>query len=539
MRSCMYICAWVAFIGVSIPGRTLAAQTACDSTFETRETELSGIGSDYLRLSELFAASEITPRMARRLSNSMMRGCSVGPWAQDGSYLVKLRSSFNVFPLASFTSFNSAYPEDRNNGALWSGRGLSTSIEAGIQARLGPLSMAFLPVVSVQRNRAYATLPPRVAGQSIYSSGLYSGLDMPQRFGGTSYSSFDMGQSYVRLDAWRLGFGASNENLWWGPGISNAILFTNTAPGFPHIFLATRKPLNVGIGKLTGDAIWGRLSESEYFDTIPANNHRLIVGALLTLEPGWVPGLFIGIGRTFVMPWDSVDAHNLFPLGQPFWKKNVVSPNNPKGSNDDQRVSLLGRYVLPASGFELYGEWAREDHSWDAADFLGEPEHSSGHLIGFQKLFIPKQTRWVRTYAEFSNLQQLRQNRPAIRPTPVFYVHPPQGHTQLGQLLGASIGPGGESQLFGIDLFTQRGMVGGYLERVRRDEFSGIGVQAWSTTWPPRHDVAVTAGFRFTGKVRGIRLDADLARSRRYNRNFIRTESNTRVLLRMTWAAIR
>ncbi|HJP59152.1 MAG TPA: capsule assembly Wzi family protein, partial [Gemmatimonadaceae bacterium] len=292
-------------------------------------------------------------------------------------------------PFGLSAAFNSAYPEDRNNGALWSGRGTAAAVEGGVLIKAGRLSLGAIPTLAYQQNRAYEMLPPAVARNSIYSSGLYVGLDLPQRFGARASSKIDLGQSFARIDIWRLGLGASHENIWWGPGISNAILFTNTAPGFPHLFLNIRKPLNVGIGKLTGEAIWGRLSESAYFDTVEANDHRLIVGALVALEPGWVPGLFLGIGRSFVMPWDSVDARNLFPFGQPFWKKNVVSPDNPRGSNDDQRVSLMARYVLPASGFEVYGEWAREDHSWDAADFIQEPEHSSGHVFGFQKLFVP------------------------------------------------------------------------------------------------------------------------------------------------------
>jgi hypothetical protein len=401
------------------------------------------------------------------------------------------------------------------------------------------MTAALLPILTYQQNRQYTTLPPAVAAQSIYSSGLYSGIDLPQRFGPDPYSKIYPGNSYVRVDIGRFGFGISNENVWWGPGISNAILFTNTSPGFSHAFFNIGKPLNVGIGKLTGELLWGRLSESPYFDTVTSNDHRLITGALLALEPGWTPGLSLGVGRTFVMPWDSVDARNLFPFGQTFWKRNIVSPSNRNGSNDDQRVSLMARYVLPASGFELYGEWAREDASWDATDFIQEPEHSSGHIIGFQKLFVPRVTRWVRVYSELTNLQQLRQNRPAVRTTPSFYVHPPQGHTQLGQLLGASIGPGGESQLFGIDVLGSRGLIGAFVERVRRDEFSALAIQAWSTTWPPRHDVALTSGLRLSREVGPVRVDAQLTRSRRYNRNFVRDETNNGGQLHLTWASFR
>lgn len=466
----------------------------------------------------------------------MIQGCRIGPWAAGVGYLVNVNSVVNLAPVALNGILNSAYPEDRNNGALWAGRGLGSAIEGGVIVRLGLLTVGALPIVTREQNRSYELLPPLVAGRSPYSNGLYGGVDVPQRFGPGAYSTFNAGQSFIRLDAWSLGAGFSNENVWWGPGISNAILFTNTAPGFPHAFLNVRKPINIGIGTLTGEAVWGKLSESKYFDTIPANNHRMIVGGLITLEPRWVRGLYLGLGRTFVMPWDSINGRNLFPFDQTFWKKNLASPVNPTGSsNDDQRVSIMARYVLPESHFEVYGEWAREDHAWDNSDFIQEPEHSSGHVFGAQKLFLPSERRWVRAYAEASNLQLLRQSRSGIRSTPSFYTHRPQGHTQLGQLLGASIGPGGESQLFGVDVLGRTSLFGAYIERVRRDEFSVRGIAAWSTTWPPRHDVAMTAGLKMSKAVAAMRIDAELARSKRYNRNFIRDESNSRLQLRISW----
>jgi hypothetical protein len=518
---------------------SVRAQIACDSSGVVRRTELSGPGEDYARLVELTVGAHISPRISRRLSSSEAAACQIGPWDSGVPYTKRLESVVTVVPLSFLSSYNSAYPEDRNNGALWSGRGMSAALGGGIVFIGGPLSVGFVPVVTYQQNRSYQLLPPFIGTRSVYSSGLYAGLDAPQRFGSQPYSSFDLGQSYVRLTFGKFAMGFSKENVWWGPGVSNAILFTNTAPGFPHLFLNLTEPTSIGIGKLGVEALWGRLSESKYFDTNPANDHRMIVGAVLTLEPKWTPGLFLGFGRTFLMPWDSISGRNLFPLGRGFVSKGQVTPSNPSGNtNDDQRLSLMGRYVLPESGFELYGEWAREDAAWDWSDFFQEPEHSSGHVIGAQKLFTPSATRWIRLYSELTNLQELRQDRPAIRPAASFYVHGPQGHTQLGQLLGASIGPGSESQFIGIDVFTAGGLVGGYFERVRRDEFSALGIPAWSTTWPPRHDVELTAGVRFTRQVGQLRVDTDIARSKRFNRNFIRTESNTRLQLSLVWVGL-
>jgi hypothetical protein len=530
--ACLLISAAASLLAAAVA----RAQNPCDSSTVVRETELVGVGSDYTRLIELRPDGHVTPRLGRRLSNSMTSACKSGPWQERTAYQV-MNSGLTFAPLAAYATINSAYPEDRNNGSLWSGRGAATAIEGGVVLRLGAFSMAVLPILTFQQNGDYEMLPPAgAAGKSVYANGLYGSVDAPQRFGPEGYSTAGWGQSYARLDVWKLGVGFSNENMWWGPGISNAILFTNTAPGFPHVFLNARKPINVGIGTLTGEMVWGKLSESEYFDTIPANNHRMIVGGLITLQPRWVRGLYLGLGRTFVMPWDSISGRNLFPFSQTFWKKNLATPGNPTGSSsDDQRVSLMARYVFPESHFELYGEWAREDHAWNTSDFIQEPEHASGHVIGAQKVFMPSVRRWVRSYAEATNLQILRQSRTGIRSTGSFYTHRPQGHTQLGQLLGASIGPGGESQLFGVDVIGRTGAFGGYLERVRRDEFSPRGIAAWSTVWPPRHDVAVTGGLRLTRFVGELRADAELSRSKRYNRSFVRNESNSRVQLRLSW----
>ncbi|HXG72268.1 MAG TPA: capsule assembly Wzi family protein [Gemmatimonadaceae bacterium] len=465
----------------------------------------------------------------------MLDGCTLGVWKSSVGYVRTLKRGFNVMPLSSLTTYNSAFPDDRNNGALWSGRGVATSLEGGAIIHRGRVTVALLPILTYQANQAYETLPG-FGAYPDFGNGLYPGLDEPQRFGSGTYANFDPGQSFVRLDAGKLGIGVSNENVWWGPGFTNAILFTNTAPGFPHVFLNIQRPINVGIGKLTGEAVWGRLSESKYFDADSRNDHRLVVGGLLTLEPKGVSGLFLGFGRTFVVSWDSASARSLFPFSQAFLKKNLATASNPSGNNeDDQRLSFMGRYVLPESGFEVYSEWAREDASYDLSDLIQEPEHASGRLLGLQKLFKPRDTRWVRAYVEATNLQILRQDRVGIRPAAIFYLHSPQGHTQRGQLLGASIGPGSESQLIGVDVLGTTGLLGFYFERVRQDEFSLRGIQAWSTAFPPRHDVSLSFGSRFTKNAKAVRVDADFALFRRRNRNFIRDESGARGTLRMTW----
>src|ERR1035437_205388 len=49
----------------------------------------------------------------------------------------------------------------------------------------------------------------------------------------------DAGQSTAMVALRNVGFGVSNENQWWGPGIRNALILSNNAPGFPHAFIRT------------------------------------------------------------------------------------------------------------------------------------------------------------------------------------------------------------------------------------------------------------------------------------------------------------
>jgi len=132
----------------------LSAQNTCDSTGTARETELVGTGADYARLTELDSSGRITPRMARRLSNSMLDGCTSGPWKSSVGYVQRLAGGLNVIPLSSFVTYNSKYPEDRNNGALWSGRGTAGSLEGGVILRAGRLSAALLPMITYQSNQS-------------------------------------------------------------------------------------------------------------------------------------------------------------------------------------------------------------------------------------------------------------------------------------------------------------------------------------------------------------------------------------------------
>lgn len=511
--------------------------------------EVDGIGTpseDFARAAMVAGASPLQPQLIRRASTGRFaRVCGGGgavPWRgrtlppREGGGGAELR----LLPVQARTFFNSGYPDSRNDGALWAGRGVSGDLAAGVELRWGILAAAAAPVVAYQQNRAFDIVPVADSAYSPYRDPWYFtpgvSIDLPQRFGEGSFAQVDPGQSYVRLQARALAIGASTENLWWGPGVRNSILMSNTAAGFPHLHVGTSRSVNVGIGRLEAQALWGRLRESAYFDTVAANDRNVLTAVIGTLEPRGLPGLYLGAARVYVydVPPGGVPLGDYFvPLLEPFFKYRLARPGNPSGNRpDNQLVSLFARWVLPESGFEVYGEWAREDHARDLEDFLHEPDHSQAYLLGFQKV-VPAGGRWVRLRGELTNLYKPAPARGRRAPTSYYtHGHVIQGYTHRGQLLGAGIGPGADSQYLGADLFYSGGRFGVYGERVRRNEDVFY-------RDPDRvrdgHDVEVAGGLRHVILLSAVDLEWGAAYAFRWNRDFLRDDANWRLDAALRW----
>jgi hypothetical protein len=509
--------------------------------------EVEGIGTaseDFARAAVVAGVSPLQPQVFRRASEQrfipVCAGVTGVPWRGRLEGSLPPSAHARLLPVRTETYFNSGYPDNRNTGALWGGRGISTSLTAGVEARVGVFSAALAPVVAYQQNRAFEITPVEDSAYSPYRNPWYFtpgvSIDLPQRFGDRAFTRIDPGQSYVRLRIRGVALGASTENLWWGPGARNSILMSNTAPGFPHVHVGTARQVDVGIGRLEAQAVWGHLRESAYFDTIPANDRNLFTGVLTSLEPRGLPGLYLGFGRVYVydLPPEGLPLGDYFvPLLEPFFKHRLARPGNPSGNRpDNQLISLFARWVLPESGFEVYAEWAREDHSRDLEDFLQEPDHSQGYLLGFQKV-VPAGQRWVRLQGELTNLYKHAAPRGARAPTSYYtHGHVPQGYTHRGQILGAGIGPGADSQYLGADLFYRGGRIGVYGERVRRNE------AVYYRRIPlvrNDHDVEVTGGVRHVVVLPRIDVDWGAGYSFRWNRDFLDDERNWRINAALTW----
>ena len=460
---------------------------------------------------------------ADRLRQAQLRG------APTGGFLLRSASSMTApvggasgrstawRPLlpAVTTVLNSAVPLSMNDGPLWSGVGANLRVVAGLEARWGRLRLIAAPELLAAGNAHFeladtgTTLAPSIPGdRSPYSSPWHqppSSIDLPLRFGDGRVWRLDPGQSSLTLALGALEVGAATENQWWGPAIQNALLLSDNAGGFPHLFLRTARPLATPVGTVELRYLLGGLSESAYFDTLSANDRRSYSALAATLRPRGADGLTVGLARAVyatVDGWGSVFGRALDPFAHVPDPGAIAAGETASGTRE-QILSVFSRLVLPASGFEAYAELARSAFPRSLRDLLVSPAHSRGHSFGVQWLGEPVYAdARVRLQAEYTNVE--RSPSRAYRTVGSFYTSArvPQGYTQRGQSLGAAIGPGSSSQWLAADLVHRDWTGGLVLTRVRWNN-DAHNERPWDVDegWC-EHDISLIPGARGSARTR-------------------------------------
>jgi hypothetical protein len=420
------------------------------------------------------------------------------------------------------TFFNSSYPVGQNDGAIWQGKGVTSALDLGARASWRGISLTLHPTLIHNQNASFELGVGTVTGLPAYAYP-WRVIDMPQRFGPDAFWTLDPGQSELRVDVRGVTLGASTANQWWGPAIRNPIIMSNNAGGFPHAFLGTDGRVATGIGGFEARWIWGRLTQSDWFDPNVTSTRRFVTGLVGAYSPSFLDGLSLGFTRLFYgyIPDSGLPIGDYFAVLRGLRKKTLVTPQNPTGDDEhDQLLSLFGRWVLSEGGFEVYWEWARNDHSWSLRDFVLEPEHSQAYTLGLRKAYPLTGDRLLALTAELTHLE--RSTTYEIRANPTYYAHHvvTQGYTQEGQIVGSGIGPGGGAQSIAADLYARWGRAGVYLERRMRDNDA---YYAWAVATNRAfccHDVSLNLGahaFLFVGD---FDLGPGFMLTHEYNRYF-------------------
>lgn len=384
--------------------------------------------------------------------------------------------------------YNSAFPFGGNEWGVWSGRGLTTSVRAGVAVRWGPLSLSLIPTAFRAENSSFDLAAISDTTASPFSDPAYPRtIDLPQRFGATAYQRVDWGQSTAALDGRRVTAGVSTANLWWGPMSSFPIMFSNNAPGFPHIFFGTSKPLDLRLLRVHTRMVFGTLDQSAYFSPVGVTRARRFgAGAILVAQPGFLPNLEFGASRFFHAPYPDrgLKVRHFTRIFEGIRKSRlpVLPDSNPiiddsrSVDGENQLGTVFLRWAAPGAGLEVYGELGREDHPWDLREMIVTPDRQGALGIGARKTWSAGAGR--RTVLRFEQLSYLPNaiSRPGQAFTTAdFYTHSSganQGHTQRGQLLGANLGAGSSSGAeVGWDRYTPAGRTTLTWQRVvRRDQ---------------------------------------------------------------------
>jgi hypothetical protein len=502
--------------------------------------QVNGAAADLWRLAQLRGAASTDGSLLRSPSTMM-------PPLTD-SMVLSLRSPIRwalLLPTVQYTR-NSAVPFSMNDGAMWAGKGSNVSIAGGFRLEWYRLQLALYPSFvheenlslpfydNLQSGLPYLLPPYRSVWSTLWN--IYPhGMDIPFRFGESAHAFGDPGESFASLSVGAVRLGVSTEHEWWGPGIENALMLSSNAAGVPRAFVRSAQPIETRLGSFEFSTFLGKLTESPYFRTSEAlgdpqafehvgTTSRLLAAGALVWKPNWEPNLSLGLARSVfeeriyrgpvLLRWFDLFANTGQPNDRP-------ATDTTARLGRDQLISLFGRWVFPADGFEVYAEWLRASMPVSLRDFLTDPSHSRGYTIGLQWL-APANSRGgaLRIQGEATNLEQDASFR--YRPIGSIYTSRvvPQGYTQLGQPLGAAIGPGSSSQFLGADYVAQRWSLGVFGERIRWNEDAHAQTPYPSFKGWCENDVSLLGGVRARWVNRLTAVTASFSTGTRYNAFF-------------------
>lgn len=421
--------------------------------------------------------------------DGVLNGASIIEESSDGhGYL-------QVLPVSLVYNTNTKHPYGWNDGSMVPTRGGQIRLTAGLFGRYKFLSAQLMPEWVQASNRRYDDMG-NMPGYGLEWYRYHANrIDAPLYFGKSEYGRVYLGQSHLKATFDAVSFGFSTENLYWGPGLRNSLLLSNNAPGFPHFTVHTARPVSTPVGSFEGQLVGGFLKASGYPHSITphstheeqwameklGNGDRYFSGFIASYQPKWIPGLHVGVIRSFVA--NRSDMRNNLQDLLPFFSasKGEVPYLDDLGRERttdevrDRYGSVFFRWVLPAAKLEVYGEYGRDVKPENGRDWMVQAGHSRGYVLGFRKLtplraftgdyllLAAEATELAASNTYFNN------NNHNVAP---WYTHHVvrHGYTHRGQVLGAGIGPGSNVQSVQVAWVRGLKQAGLQLERIAQNE---------------------------------------------------------------------
>ena len=532
-------------IAIALASQVARAQETAKTGADSASAQRPGVTNDAAipaRSSSLFLVNSETVERFRL--DQLRTGVAIGE-----SLLLRSASSLTrrarterpgikvsaIMPQVLLVS-NTKIPFSQNDGAVWAGRGTSSRTLFGVKVETPRVRLIVAPELVLSENADWLlrrpvyrvpSIPPERSGGGFvfpyYVASLWS-IDQPLRLGEDRIQRLDLGQTTAMFSTRRFELGFSNENEWWGPGIRNAIVLSNNAPGFPHLFVRTARPLATRFGGVEARWLVGGLVESKYFDTVSTNNVRSLASFAATLQTAWNPNVSVGLARSVYSTatgWGQVPWRWFDVFGRTYSSGEATRPvpGDPP-VRKDQLFSVFARWVFPASGLETYVELARLELDPSLRELFTAPNHTQGYTLGLQWTGPSWRSGSFRIHTELTQMEQGATFR--SRPLPSWYMSKRviQGYTHRGEILGASIGPGASSQWLAMDYIKPSWRFGGFVGRIRWNEDVHGTARFPIYVGYCSHDVSLYPGMRAAGSNRFGTITADWSFQNRQNAFF-------------------
>jgi hypothetical protein len=441
------------------------------------------------------------------------------------------RIGWGILPMVHRLNFNSNRPYGWGDGPMIPNKGLQYYGTVGFYSKVFFFNIQFQPEFVFAQNLPYQGFSADFDSEVIRSRfRFFNAGDYPERFGENGFTSFSWGQSKFTAQFGAFEAGVSTQNIWWGPGQWNALIFSNNAQGFPHLTINTVKPAKTFLGNFEGQILSGRLENSGFSPTQNnalndtyfrqfSGDWRYLNAINISYNPKWIPGLFLGATRTY-QQYNAGRGNafsDYFPIFNVITKESVFEEtgNSLDFDNEgrDQQISLYGRFLSKKAKTELYFEFGRRDHSFNWREAVLNPEHARAYLVGFNKIFsLPNNGKFIQVRGEITH-QQESVNR-YIRYAGLlgglsWHTHTrARGFANYGQAMGVGIGTGSNVQTIEVSMVEKFNKIGILFERLENHQdfyFRAFGQQNERQPW-----IDFSMGFLFDKQWNNLILSSKL-----------------------------
>jgi hypothetical protein len=380
---------------------------------------------------------------------------------------LEVNSNIISYPIQFDFFSNSSRPYGWNNGSIIKSNGLQKRFSAGISFKSQLFDIVLKPEILYAHNSSY-----------LYST--FFGSNVKGKF-----TRLFPGQSYIQFKKGNIGFKTSTQNIWWGPGQYNALMFSNNAPGFPHLSFHSNKPIKIKVGSFEWQLLAGQLKDDK---VLPAESFGLKMGPIsdrwrylnaiiLSWQPLWIPGLSLGFSRGIQFYGKGMDSFNLpffekyLPVITGFFKSKINTQIDAPGENDerDQQATFMLRYAMPKSNIEVYLEYGYADFKANLRDLAIDAQHGGAYILGLKKLLPVNKELYYTLNAEITHTSKT--SHFITRNWTTWYTHGtfPQGFSHKNQILGAGSGLGNNMQTFHVERVSNASRLGVKIQKIQNN----------------------------------------------------------------------